>query len=88
MNEIIVFISAYLPAATAVVGCVIACIINIKRVRDAVEKSEIKKLKDDTRALYRNLQHEIEINQELKEEIHSLKLEIRGIKPNEKVRKN
>ena len=86
MNEIIVFISAYLPAASAVLASVIACIINIKKVKETVEKSDIKKLKDDTKVLYSNLQKQIEANKALRDEIHDLKLEIKGIKANEKVR--
>ena len=88
MNEALIFISAYFPAAGAVLGCVIATIVNIKRVKEAVEKSDIKNLKDDTKLLYKHLQEQIEANKELREEVHSLKLELRGIKSHEKVRKN
>ena len=88
MNEALIFISAYLPAAGAVLGCVIATIVNVKRVREAVEKSDIKKLKDDTKLLYNHLQEQIEANKELRDELHALKLELRGIRSNEKVRKN
>ena len=86
MNEAIVFISAYLPAAAAVLGCVIACASNIKKVKDAVNKSDIKNLKDDTKLLYKALQKEVEANKELREELHELKSEIKGIRSNEKVR--
>ena len=88
MNEALIFISAYFPAVGAVLGCIIATIVNIKRVKEAVEKSDIKKLKDDTKLLYKHLQEQIEANKALRDELHSLKLELRGIKSNEKVRKN
>ena len=88
MNELLIFISAYLPAAGAVLGCIIATIVNIKRVKEAVEKSDIKKLKDDTKLLYTHLQEQIEANKKLVDELHSLRLELKGIRTHEKVRKN
>lgn len=88
MNEVLVFISAYLPCATAVITVVVACLSTVKKVKDAVNKSDIKSVKDDTKLLYSRLQEEIDLNRQLKEELHDLRLELKGIRPHEKVRKN
>lgn len=88
MNETLKIIIDYLPAVISVLGSILAAVTVIVKTAKQLKKSDVEQVNSRLGGLYKALNKQIEQNNGLKNELESLRLEMRGIKPHEKKSKN
>lgn len=87
MNETVLLIISYLPAAISLVGSISAAIYSIKKVTSKVE--DLSTIKNHLGFVCKKLSEAHEENAKLRDQISALRLEIKGHRDNEKgIKKN
>ena len=82
MNETVLLIISYLPAVISLVGSVTAALLSIKKVSSKISETEL--LRRQLGCLNKKLAEQLEKDEELKKEIESLRMQLKGIKRYEK----
>lgn len=82
MNETVLLIISYLPAVISLVGSVAAALVSIKKVSSKISETEL--LRRQLGCLNKKLAEQLEKDEELKKEIESLRMQLKGIKHYEK----
>ena len=88
MYDIILIISAYLPALFSVIAITLSTYYNFKKIKQMVESHDEADLRKKISSLTKKVEQQNALVVELIEENRILRLENKGIKKHEEVRKN